>query len=151
MPLWNIYHTESAFQDEDSRKALSKAITDMYVNNVGLPPFYVVVVFEPFPKGKLYVGGDHPKKPFVRITIAHIAKVTEEKDYPKLTSGLDKVLEPHIAAKGYDWEYHIDHTPLKLWKVNGVYAPEFGSSEMELWKLHNRVIHPEELTIKSTS
>ncbi|RAQ98688.1 Tautomerase protein [Stemphylium lycopersici] len=144
MPLWTIYHSDSIFKDEASKKALAKAITDLHVNEIGLPAFYVVVAFVPFPPGSLFVGGEHKGTPFVRISIYQIARTMELDFYAPWTSMVDKMLEPHIAAKGYDWEYHIDESPLKLWKVNGVYAPEFGSPEMELWKKYNRVIFPEE-------
>ncbi|PSN59197.1 hypothetical protein BS50DRAFT_594868 [Corynespora cassiicola Philippines] len=145
MPLWTIYHSDSILRDEISKKALAKAITDLHVNEIGLPAFYVVVAFIPFPPGSLFVGGEEKEKPFLRISIYQIARTMEENFYTPWTSMIDKTLEPHIAAKGYDWEYHIDESPLKLWKVNGVYAPDFESPEMEIWKKYNRVIYPEEL------
>lgn len=41
---------------------------------------------------------------------------------------------------GYDWEYHIDETERRLWKVKGLYAPPFGSEEENMWAKENKAV-----------
>ena len=47
MPYWKIYAPEGTYNKEDKR-ALSKAITDIYVEFAELPRFYVVVLFRSY-------------------------------------------------------------------------------------------------------
>lgn len=72
MPLWKIYANPSTFTPTQ-RAGLAKAITDLYVNQVGLPAFYVNVLFVPLDDGQIYVGGVANKN-FVRITAEQIAR-----------------------------------------------------------------------------
>ncbi|KAH7694881.1 hypothetical protein AAVH_38067 [Aphelenchoides avenae] len=44
MPLHRIYHVAGAFTDEQKQR-LANAITQIYLNGMGLPAFYVVVLF----------------------------------------------------------------------------------------------------------
>lgn len=81
-----------------------------------MPKFYVVVTFIPVPDDShQFVGGEPSRsrgKPFIRISIAHIhVKLPNDKEvYAGMTARIDAVLKPHIEAKGYDSEYHIDET-----------------------------------------
>ena len=34
-----------------------------------------------------------------------------------------ELIKPHVADKGYDWEFHIDETPRELWQINGFIPP----------------------------
>ncbi|KAH6718563.1 putative oxalocrotonate tautomerase [Leptodontidium sp. MPI-SDFR-AT-0119] len=142
MPLWTIYHSDSIFKDDSTTVPLADAITKLHVREIGFPAFYVVTIFVPVKSGKLLVGGRNPEKPFVRISIDQIAlKMAEDlKAYKKWTAKIDEMLEPHIAAKWYDSEYHINETEKMLWKVNGTYAPPFGSVEEKKWIKANRVL-----------
>ena len=56
MPLWNIWHPAGAYSDED-KAAFCTEITAFYTG-VGLPAFYVVVLFHELPAGACYVGGE---------------------------------------------------------------------------------------------
>ncbi|KAJ8112835.1 hypothetical protein OPT61_g4891 [Boeremia exigua] len=142
MPFWVIYHTDTIFTDAASKKALAAAITKLHEDVVQIPKFYVVVTFVPTPSSGLYVGGEETTKPFVRITADQIAgKMPENRqNCARWTSQIDAALAPHIAEKGYDWEYHVDETELLLWKINGVYAPTLYSDEFMKWKEANRVL-----------
>ncbi|CAN9145526.1 unnamed protein product [Alternaria alternata] len=143
MPLWAIYHTDTIFTDAASRKALAASITKLHEDVIKIPKFYVVVTFIPLPSDGLYVGGEETEKPFVRLVIDQIAgKMPENnrENYAFWTSKVDEALAPHIADKGYDWEYHIDETQLLLWKINGVYAPTLYSPEFMKWKEANKVL-----------
>ncbi|KAF7924939.1 uncharacterized protein EAE98_007027 [Botrytis deweyae] len=143
MPFWNIYYTKNAFDDENSKKSLSQDITKLYTE-VGLPAFYVVVVFTEVSDVNMYVGGDQPTTPFIRIAVDHIAVHMEEAQHYEWTSRVDEALKPHIEDKGYNWEYHIDETERRLWKVNGMYAPPFGSQAEKAWVAENKPLRWEE-------
>ena len=41
--------------------------------------------------------------------------------------------------------YHIAETERLLWKLNGVYAPEWKSEDEKVWAAENRVVPAEEM------
>ncbi|KFY26016.1 hypothetical protein V491_01509 [Pseudogymnoascus sp. VKM F-3775] len=145
MPYWVIHHPKHAFGDEMSKRSLSQDITKLYTN-LGLPAFYVVVVFTEVSDVNLYVGGEQKTEtPFIRIVIDQIAIRMEDPNlYASWTSAIDGILKPHIEEKGYNWEYHIDETERQLWKVNGLYAPPFGSQSEKIWFAANKPLPWEE-------
>ena len=87
MPLWIVYHPANAFADKATKKAFSEKITKIYTDS-GLPPFYVVVLFQLVEQDSCFVGGvsrpsphieaNNPgpdsSQPFIRITIQHLAR-----------------------------------------------------------------------------
>ncbi|EKG16344.1 Tautomerase [Macrophomina phaseolina MS6] len=140
MPLWVVYHPPGTFEDEASKQALSKDITKGYTD-AGLPAFFVVVNFVKLPVSDVWVGGEQRKsKPFIRLTVDHIAARLPDEDeaYFKTTASIDAVLKPHIEDKNYDWEYHIDETERRLWKINGLAPPPLDSEEGKLWAKENK-------------
>jgi hypothetical protein len=143
MPLWMIYHPTSTFASPTSKAAFSKSITSFYTQ-VGLPAFYVVVNFVPMPENTTYVGGEptNPSKPFIRIAIEHIAVNLPDDDgrRKQTADGLAKIMKPHIEDMGYDWEFHVDETDRRLWRINGLAAPPFGSEEEKMWSRENRAV-----------
>ncbi|KAL3602894.1 hypothetical protein FPOAC2_07210 [Fusarium poae] len=141
MPLWLIYHTPGIFLDNASKQAFAKDITSFYTR-VGLPAFYAIVNFIPMPTGTLWKGGEIPDKPFVRIAIDHIAVRLDNtaEEYHRCTEGIEKVLKPHIADKGYDYEYHIDETERDLWRINGFIPPPFKSDAEKDWARLNKAV-----------
>ncbi|KAJ5125578.1 uncharacterized protein N7443_008646 [Penicillium atrosanguineum] len=142
MPLWQIYHPAGTFEDLASKEAFAKDITEFYTQ-LGLPAFYVVVNFVPVPTGEVFVGGKVPTgRPFIRIVITHIAihAPNEDAAYRRTTSRIDNVLKPHIADKGYDWEYHVGETERRLWKVNGLIPPPWKSEQEQIWVKENRAV-----------
>ncbi|TGO09628.1 hypothetical protein BTUL_0159g00130 [Botrytis tulipae] len=144
MPFWNIYHPKGVFNDEKSKKSLSQDITKLYTN-VGLPAFYVVIIFTEVSDVNMYVGGEQTTTPFIRIVVDHIAvHMDDPKQYANWTSKVDGALKPHLEDKGYNWEYHVDETERRLWKVNGMYAPPFGSQAEKTWVAENKPLHWEE-------
>ncbi|KAI6802862.1 hypothetical protein KC361_g1027 [Hortaea werneckii] len=135
MPLWSIYHPTGTFEDDASREALSKDITKFYTS-IGLPPFYVIVNFITLPGNAMWIGGrPNTGNPFIRLKIDHIAVTlpNEDEAYKRVTANIDAALKPHIADRGYDWEYHVDETERRLWKIQGMYAPPFKSEEEKKW------------------
>ncbi|KAJ5329819.1 hypothetical protein MYU51_011971 [Penicillium brevicompactum] len=142
MPLWQIYHPAGLYEDQESKSSFAKDITKIYTK-IGLPPFYVVVNFIPLPKEDILVGGEPSNgTPFIRIVITNIAvKMPETNEtYTRFTSSVDAVLKPHIADKGYDWEYHVAETERRLWKINGLIPPPWKSEEEARWAEQNRPV-----------
>lgn len=103
MPLHRIYHAPGAFTDEQ-KQGLAKAITDIYVEKVNLPPFYALVLFVELPKSSFFVGGK-PDDKFVRIGVQHIARQFDGLDSKKRFLDLyEATIAPFIKDLGYDWE-----------------------------------------------
>jgi nucleolar protein 58 len=86
-------------------------------------------------------------KPFIRIAIEHIAVRLPDEDatYKRVSNRVDEALKPHVADKGYDWEFHIDETERRLWKINGIFPPAFGSDEEKIWVKENYAVPLENL------
>ncbi|KAK4942269.1 hypothetical protein LTR66_014720 [Elasticomyces elasticus] len=142
MPLWQIYHPAGLYEDQESKSSFAKDITKIYTK-IGLPPFYVVVNFIPLPKEDILVGGEpNNGTPFIRIVITNIAvKMPETNEtYTRFTSSVDAVLKPHVADKGYDWEYHVAETERRLWKIIGLIPPPWKSEEEARWAEKNRPV-----------
>ncbi|KAK4545885.1 hypothetical protein LTR36_002449 [Oleoguttula mirabilis] len=147
MPHWLIYHPPGTFETESAKEALAKDIVPIYTDG-GLPAFYVVVQFIKVPVSDTYVGGEQrAATPFVRITIAHVAiNMTVDlpndmdRQYRKLTNRIDRILKPHITAKGFDLEYTVQETERRLWKINGLVPPPWRSEEEKLWVRENRPV-----------
>jgi phenylpyruvate tautomerase PptA (4-oxalocrotonate tautomerase family) len=142
MPLWLIYHPVGTFEDDASQQSLAQDITNFYTTNLGLPQFYVVVNFIKLAPNNVWVGAKSHEKPFIRITINHVAVHMPDSDevHHRTTAAFDELLKPHIAEKGYDWEYHVDETDRRLWKVNGLIPPPHQSDSEKLWAKENRPV-----------
>lgn len=139
MPLWQIYHPPGTFEDAKSKQSFAKDITKLYTN-AGLPAFYVVTHFHKMEDSNVYVGGKTTSdKPFVRLVITHIAINLPNTDeaYRRTSSRLDGIMKPHLLDKGYDFEYHVDETERRLWKINSLIPPPHKSAEEELWVREN--------------
>lgn len=137
MPYWKILTPVGAYSDED-KQALSDSITDLYVDAVNLPRFYVVVAFEEVPAGSFYIGGKVHTN-FVRVVIDHIAR---QIDTPQLQEAcmdwIEMVLEPFVKERGFDWEVHVDETPIELWRTQGLVPPEPYSEQEMQWAKDNK-------------
>jgi len=136
MPMWQIYHPENAFSDED-KQAIAQKITGMYESF--LPRFYVHVFFHAVPKASFYIGGESADD-FVRVVVEHIARSIKdvEQECQRFLKGCARVLEPYVAGSGYRWELHVDETPFGLWTVNG-YKPPLPNTPAEVkWRTENR-------------
>lgn len=139
MPYWKIYAPEGTYSTEDKR-AMSKAITDIYVEFAELPRFYVVVLFEPRPADTIWVGGE-PANNFVRIVIDHIARQVDTPELKFMTmEAVEAAIEPFVKDRGLDWEVHIDETPLELWRTQGMTPPPAESDGERLWAAENRAV-----------
>ncbi|GES64831.1 hypothetical protein ATEIFO6365_0009032000 [Aspergillus terreus] len=147
MPLWLIYHTPNTFEDVGSKQALVEDVTKIYTN-VGLPPFYVVVNFIRLSSEDVWVGGEpRTERPFVRIMIDHIAVRLENDDsmYKRTSDAINNALKPHLADKGYGWEFHVDETERRLWRINGLIPPPFKSDDERKWANENKASPPLDL------
>ncbi|CAG5137044.1 uncharacterized protein ALTATR162_LOCUS32 [Alternaria atra] len=143
MPLWLIFHPDGTFVDDTSKELLAADITKIYTS-VGLPAFYVVTNFIKMPENTILIGGKiiSKEKPFIRVVIEHIAVTlpNEDEAYKKVANAVDAALKPHIADKGFDWEFHIDETERRLWKINGMFPPAFKSEGEKIWREENRPV-----------
>jgi phenylpyruvate tautomerase PptA (4-oxalocrotonate tautomerase family) len=139
MPYWEIFTPENAYTPDD-KEQLSAAITSIYVEWVNLPEFYVAIRFQELPENTMYVGGK-AKNNFVRLVVDHIARRMEGEEYRKLAmAAFEEKIAPYVRDRGFDWEIHIDETPMDLWRTQGVIPPA-GESDMErLWAKENRPI-----------
>ncbi|EPS28546.1 hypothetical protein POX_f07630 [Penicillium oxalicum] len=146
MPLWQIYHPPGTFEDASSKESFAKDITQIYTS-VGLPAFYVVVQYHKIDNHNVFIGGDSlsqasevRQKPFIRLVVDHIAVRLPDDDalYARTTTRIDSVLRPHLLEKGFDYEYHVDETERRLWKINGLIPPPHKSSEERVWFEENR-------------
>ena len=148
MPLWNIYHPEGTFEDNASKEALSQDITSFYHDGpAGLPKFYVIVNFIKLPQDSMYIGGrPNTGTPFIRLKIDHSALTLPNQDevYNSVTERIEAALKPHIADKGYDWEFHVDETERRLWRVQGFNPPPHKSEGEKLWRELNKAVPWEE-------
>lgn len=99
----------------------------------------------------MWVGGRKisKDKPFIRLAIEHIAVnlPNEDEAYKRTANGLDRVLKPHIADKGYDYEFHIDETDRRLWKINGLFPPAHQSEDEKIWAKENHPVPLEKSNI----
>lgn len=135
MPLWTIYHPADAFSDADKAE-LAEKITDIY--GTVMPRFYVGIVFQAIEARNFYVGGK-PAERFVRMVMEHIAR-----SFPNIESSrrfidrVNAILKPYLADKGYDWEFHIDETPIDYWSINGHYPPKPDTEDERRWRAENR-------------
>lgn len=142
MPLWLIYHPTGTFEDDATKQAFSRDITKMYTN-IGLPAFYVVVNFVKLPGNDIYIGGrPNTSIPFIRVAIDHIAVRTPDSDeaYRGVTERVSNVLKSYIADKGYDWEFHVDETERRLWRIQGLDPPPFKSEQEKVWATANKAM-----------
>jgi phenylpyruvate tautomerase PptA (4-oxalocrotonate tautomerase family) len=136
MPLWRIYHPESAYSAED-KQAFSEAITAMYAQ-IPIPRFYVVVIFEEVKAENIYVGGvSHGK--FVRLKLDHMARTLPGPIIREWwVSAVDGLIAPFVKDRGYDWEVTIDELPADLWSLQGQIPPPFESHAEKRWVKDNK-------------
>ena len=87
MPLWIIYHPPNTFTSLADKTALANEITKLYTI-VGLPRFYVNVLFQPIQPESFFIGGvprpspmtdaNKPGRdssvPMIRIKMEHLAR-----------------------------------------------------------------------------
>lgn len=70
MPLWRILSNPATFTPAQ-KAALVSSVSSLYTD-LGLPAFYVVVLFIDVERDSFFVSGS-PQDKFVRIAIEHIA------------------------------------------------------------------------------
>ncbi|KAI1717708.1 putative oxalocrotonate tautomerase enzyme domain-containing protein [Ditylenchus destructor] len=131
MPLHRFYVPEGLYTEDDKKK-LSQSITDFYTG-IGLPAFYVIVLFIPIKKDSYYVGGKANDK-FVRVSIQHIARQFESHEVAKQFMDMyEGKLAPFIKDRGLDWEVAIEIVDRNLWRENGLIPPLTGSEGEKEW------------------
>jgi 4-oxalocrotonate tautomerase family enzyme len=144
MPMWIVHAPEGAYSTED-KKNLTEVLTQMYVDSVGLPRFYVVVRFDEYPPDSMWVGGK-PVNDFVRFVVDHIARQLDDPEFRELAMNMGaEGLAPFTTDRGLHTEFHIDETPIDLWRVDGLKPPPPFSEAEKKWARDNAP-SPYELT-----
>ncbi|MCP9619539.1 4-oxalocrotonate tautomerase [Nocardia otitidiscaviarum] len=136
MPLWTIHHTPGTFAEAEKRE-LATRIADHY-EQVGLPRFYVVTLFQEVRPENFYVGGESTPVG-VRITIDHIARRNPDQASRRRTAQwIRSMLQPQLERlPGLHWEFHADETSEDLWMINGLVPPPGGSDAEKDWAKRN--------------
>ena len=106
MPLHRIYYPAGFFSTAD-KEALAKGITSFYTEGLGLPAFYVAVIFFPIERENFYFGGV-PAEKFVRINIIHLARTMDKRSTELFFTRYESILAPFIKDRGMDWEVRRD-------------------------------------------
>ena len=135
MPLWLIACPPEAYTPED-KQAFADRITDLYAN-LGLPRFYVSVLFHDLPKESFFIGGKQTGD-FVRVWIDQIARRVPEGLARSWMERVNKTLQPFVEDRGYRWEVHIDDTPFDLWSIEGFFPPPANSDAEKRWAADNK-------------
>jgi phenylpyruvate tautomerase PptA (4-oxalocrotonate tautomerase family) len=134
---WEIFAPENAYTAGEQEQ-LSEAITSMYVDYAQLPKFYVVVIFHEKPAYSIYVGGKAVNN-FVRIRIDHFSRQLDTAEVRAACMAvIEEKLAPLVKERGFNWEVHIDETPMDLWRVQGLVPPLPGSETEKAWAKENR-------------
>jgi phenylpyruvate tautomerase PptA (4-oxalocrotonate tautomerase family) len=102
MPVWRIFYNPSALS-ADQRQSLAKDVTKLYTEPpLGLPAFYVNVLFIPLKENEFFIGGE-PRSNFVRIVIEQIARTMlgpETEEGRQARSGWnDKIVEVGLSLR----------------------------------------------------
>jgi len=141
MPLHRIFHPVGAFSAAE-KQALAASITNIYsANGIGLlPDFYVVVIFTAVDTESFFVGGQ-PSENFIRIVAYHFARHLQDLESKKRWSDkYEAALAPHIKARGYDWEVHLEESPAEMWRENGLIPPKPNSPAEKEWIRLNKPV-----------
>jgi len=135
VPLWTIHHSPDAFTSQH-KQAFARDITGYYTR-IGLPAFYVVVVFDEHAPDSMLIGGE-PASGALRVVIEHIAiHLGGSEEMKGAARSLDAVIAKHAAPRGLYYEFHVDETPRELWMVDGLEPPPFGSRAEAVWAARN--------------
>ncbi|KAI6170122.1 Tautomerase-3 domain-containing protein [Aphelenchoides besseyi] len=143
MPFHCFFHTPGTFSQAD-KDELGKQINDLYVS-VGLPPFYVLVLFIPIEKNDFYVGGKQNHEKFVRIGIQHIAR--QLSSYAMVEGFFKKyeaILAPFIKNRGLEYELlfsiAIEECDPNFWRESGLVPPISNSKAEKEWLRLNKAV-----------
>jgi phenylpyruvate tautomerase PptA (4-oxalocrotonate tautomerase family) len=138
MPLWHIYHPADIYSDKD-KQDFANDITALY-RSVGLPEFYVVVLFQEIRRTDFFVGGK-PAEDTVRIVVEHLARHLDDPVLrEKSTRRLDSIMAPYTRDRGLHYEFHTCESPRDLWMIAGLFPPGAGTEAEQLWARENKPI-----------
>ncbi|MBB5918688.1 phenylpyruvate tautomerase PptA (4-oxalocrotonate tautomerase family) [Nocardia transvalensis] len=136
MPLWHIHHPPNTYSDKD-KQDFARDITEFYTG-VGLPAFYVVVLFIEVPETSFFVGGE-PTRDTVRIVVEHLARHLDDPDLrTRSTRKLDSIMTPYTRDRGLHWEFHTHESPRDLWMIAGLIPPGPGTEAEKTWARENK-------------
>ncbi|BEU25674.1 tautomerase family protein [Paraburkholderia caribensis] len=134
MPLWQIFHPEDAYTEED-KQGLAERIVAIHP---GLPKFYVVVVFHALPSHSIYAGGV-PQKKFVRLKIDQMARTLPGPiQRAWWMRKVESAIAPYVTDRGLSSEVQIAELPADLWTFDGLVPPPMESVAEKRWKADNK-------------
>jgi phenylpyruvate tautomerase PptA (4-oxalocrotonate tautomerase family) len=159
MPLWRIYCNPETFSPEE-RTSLAQTITSLYTN-LGLPAFYVNVLFIDVLEQNFLIGGQRTKNT-IRFSVEHVARAMPSADSEegrlRISRWMDRIsnvgsnvrrvrawidrlqtLKPFIPP-GHLWEITTSNTPMDQWRIQGVKPPPPGSEEEKSWVKANKPV-----------
>jgi hypothetical protein len=53
---------------------------------------------------------------------------------------IEQELAPYVRDRGFDWEIHINETPMDLWRIQGLVPPPPESEMERIWANEDRPI-----------
>ncbi|KAJ7674009.1 putative oxalocrotonate tautomerase [Mycena polygramma] len=143
MPLHRFFVPKGLYTATD-KTALSQAITEIYTR-LGLPAFYVTVLFIELEPDNIFVGGK-TKDTMVRVGIEHIAlNFPDEANKRRFMDRYEKAIAPFTRTRGIDWEVQVSDCDRSLWHMNGMAPPLPGTELERLWRWEDRAVLPEEM------
>ncbi|KAI4940465.1 hypothetical protein J4E86_010845 [Alternaria arbusti] len=167
MPLWIIYHPPNTFTSLADKTALANEITKNYTI-VGLPKFYVNVLFQPIHPESFFIGGvprpsanteaNKPGRdssvPMIRIKMEHLARQLYLHPYVHLPwkfmlthENSTSIEHKHRfmdavdkALKPFIADKGCEDVDRDLWKVNGMVPPMPGTEAEKEWAEKNLAV-----------
>jgi phenylpyruvate tautomerase PptA (4-oxalocrotonate tautomerase family) len=132
MPRWTFYLREGVLPAEDMQR-IASAVTELYVEMVGMPKFFVNVFFNEYPTGKFFSGGmaDHNS---VFFHIDHAARpFNSEEERLFFLDRAISIVRPIFDGKVKKWEFNVYEHPFHNWRINGMVPPMKDPEMMKLW------------------
>lgn len=135
MPLWRIYHPTNVYSDTDKQR-FAADITEFYTG-VGLPEFYVVVLFTGVEESSFYIGR-RPVTDAVRIVVDHLARHLDDPARRRRTAErLNEIIAPYTRVRGLHYEFNVTESPRDQWMIGGLFPPDTGSEAERTWAREN--------------
>jgi hypothetical protein len=126
-------------------KTISTSVVSHVPHRIALPMNLVQIPMFPSSGSPYNTSRVHCMTPHISLlTISNSSKLTLTPESPneevrdRFLESIDRTLKPHVADKGYDWEYSIEETRRDLWKVQGMVPPMPGSEAELEWVKNNK-------------
>jgi len=123
MPLYRIA-TQEGLLSSEAKAALAEQITDFHCRMAGLDKVFVKILFDTFPAGDGFVGGE--SAPAVTLTV--LVRVGRSVDYKhEMLRGLWSLLQRATAAADAQMLVAIEEAPASNAMEMGQIMPEISA------------------------